>query len=216
MAKTIPADEQVFMVSKSTNTTYSGSAALKAMNEWYTMEDVANTVQPYKVFTALLTQGGGDNPDSKTDGLTTIGVSYTIANYLEGDFTIIGAPNNLVGTSFIATGTTPNWGSTEGSQLNYNTGAPVVDILENTIGNVWFEFGGADGVYQMRSDGLFSSYKTVGFITYNDGGSTGLNDKPSFSIYPSNDGNIYVNSALNGITSSDVLFYAPFEIKVYN
>jgi len=40
----IPNDEKVFMVSKSTNTTYSGSAALKAMQEWYTMQDIADTV----------------------------------------------------------------------------------------------------------------------------------------------------------------------------
>jgi hypothetical protein len=40
----IPADEKVFMVSKSTNTTYSGSASLKAMQEWYTMQDVIDTV----------------------------------------------------------------------------------------------------------------------------------------------------------------------------
>lgn len=32
------------MVSKSTNTTYSGSASLKAMQEWYTMQDVIDTV----------------------------------------------------------------------------------------------------------------------------------------------------------------------------
>ena len=39
----IPVDEKVFMVSKSTNTTYSGSAALKAMSEWYTMQDIIDT-----------------------------------------------------------------------------------------------------------------------------------------------------------------------------
>lgn len=40
----IATDEKVFMVSNSTNTTYSGSAALKAMNQWYTMQDVIDTV----------------------------------------------------------------------------------------------------------------------------------------------------------------------------
>lgn len=40
----IPVDEKVFMVSNSTNTTYSGSASLKAMNEWYTMQDVIDSV----------------------------------------------------------------------------------------------------------------------------------------------------------------------------
>ena len=46
----IPAAEKVFMVSSSTNTTYSGSAALKAMQQWYTMQDVIDTV------------GGGGTP----------------------------------------------------------------------------------------------------------------------------------------------------------
>ena len=46
----IPAEEKVFMVSNSTNTTYSGSAALKAMQQWYTMQDVIDTV------------GGGGTP----------------------------------------------------------------------------------------------------------------------------------------------------------
>jgi len=40
----IPAEEKVFMVSNSTNTTYSGSAALKAMQQWYTMQDVIDSV----------------------------------------------------------------------------------------------------------------------------------------------------------------------------
>jgi len=40
----IAANEKVFMVSNSTNTTYSGSASLKAMNQWYTMQDVKDTV----------------------------------------------------------------------------------------------------------------------------------------------------------------------------
>ena len=40
----IPANEKVFMVGTSTNTTYGGSAALKAMQQWYTMQDVIDTV----------------------------------------------------------------------------------------------------------------------------------------------------------------------------
>lgn len=40
----IPSNEKVFMVSNGTNTTYSGSAALKAMQQWYTMQDVIDTV----------------------------------------------------------------------------------------------------------------------------------------------------------------------------
>ena len=43
----IPGNEKVFMVDKRTNTVYGGSAALQAMQQWYTMQDVresANTV----------------------------------------------------------------------------------------------------------------------------------------------------------------------------
>ena len=42
----IPAQEKVFMVSNGTNTTYSGSTSLKAMQQWYTMQDVLDTVGP--------------------------------------------------------------------------------------------------------------------------------------------------------------------------
>ena len=42
----IPSNEKVFMVSNSTNTTYSGSAALQAMNQWYTMQDISDTIGP--------------------------------------------------------------------------------------------------------------------------------------------------------------------------
>jgi hypothetical protein len=58
----IPADEKVFMVDKRTNTTYGGSKALQDMQQWYTMQDVSDSIQPYKVFTALLTQTGTDAP----------------------------------------------------------------------------------------------------------------------------------------------------------
>jgi hypothetical protein len=42
----IQSDEKVFMVSNGTNTTYSGSESLKAMQQWYTMQDVLDTVGP--------------------------------------------------------------------------------------------------------------------------------------------------------------------------
>ena len=40
----IPADEKVFMVDKTTNTRFSGSASTKAMQQWYTMQDVIDSV----------------------------------------------------------------------------------------------------------------------------------------------------------------------------
>jgi hypothetical protein len=59
----IPADEKVFMVDTRTNTVYGGSQALQDMQQWYTMQDVSDSVGgsilPYKVFSVLLTQSGG-------------------------------------------------------------------------------------------------------------------------------------------------------------
>jgi hypothetical protein len=40
----IPAEEKVFMVRDDINTTYGGSEALKALQRWYTMQDVINTI----------------------------------------------------------------------------------------------------------------------------------------------------------------------------
>ena len=97
----------------------------------------------YKVFTALLTQAGGDNVQtSNAPNSLTIGVTYFILQTDTGcDFTNVGAPNNNVGTYFVATGTTPNsWGESVNAALEYNLGAPVATVLENTIGNVWFTY----------------------------------------------------------------------------
>lgn len=112
---------------------------------------------PYKVYTALLTQSGGDNYQELSSGDLTIGVTYLI-NHTVGDFSNVGAPNNNADTYFVATGTTPNsWG---GGNVSYNTGAPVVTVLENTIGNIWFIYEGI-GNYSILSDSLFTSNKTT-------------------------------------------------------
>ena len=87
----IPADEKVFMVDKRTNTTYGGSRALQDMQEWYTMQDVIDTVgagPSYKVYSALLNQNGTSVPEAlvteNTIGAMTItrnsaGVYYFIS-----------------------------------------------------------------------------------------------------------------------------------------
>ena len=102
---TIPNEEKVFMVSNGTNTTYSGSASLKAMQEWYTMQDVTDTVRPYQVFTALLTQSGGDSFAFLTSGNVTKGITYQFdAGESEGgwDFSNVGGPTYPDTYSFIA------------------------------------------------------------------------------------------------------------------
>ena len=208
----IPADEKVFMVDKRTNTTYGGSQALQDMQQWYTMQDVADSVQPYKVFTALLTQSGGDDPLSINTGTLTIGVTYLInANpaLYGSDFTMVGAPNNNQGTYFVATGTTPNWGvNPDPDMLYYNTGAPVATVLENTIGNVWFVYN-ANGKYSLLSDSLFVDDKTAKFGGYvnSDLGSYFL-----FGEQSDNNSEIFLSTGVfNGYLNNTTI-----EVRVYN
>jgi hypothetical protein len=70
-------------------------------------------LRPYRVFTALLTQNGANDPNLLINNPLTIGVTYEIlsTDLDTADFTNVGAPNNNVGTKFVATGETPNsWG----------------------------------------------------------------------------------------------------------
>lgn len=109
---------------------------------WLNLDKLIESKIPqptYRVYTALLTQSNGDGPSMLNDEPLTIGVTYQITDQGGSgwDFTNVGAPNNNTGTYFVATGTTPNsWGDL-GVSLNFNTGAPVVTVLENTIGNIW-------------------------------------------------------------------------------
>ena len=217
----IPQEEKVFMVSNSTNTTYSGSAALKAMQQWYTMQDISDSIvaptAPYKVFTALLTQSGTGNPDAINNDSLVVGTTYEILN-TDGntvDFTNVGAPNNLAGTSFIATGTTPtSWGQTNNGLLGFNTGAPVATVLENTIGNIWFTYVGA-GTYNINSNGLFTENKTGLLIAPQ------TQNAPDAYVFQFNrvDDNELQLQVLNADESGpvdDILSNQMIEIRVYN
>jgi hypothetical protein len=222
MAKTIPADEQVFMVSKSTNTTYSGSASLKAMSEWYTMDDVSNTVKPYKVFTALLTQSGGSDTYSLQAGPLVVGVTYMVFDSIAGDdFRNVGGPlivnnNDFNNTYFIATGTTPtNWSGETG--LEYNTGAPVATVLENTIGNVWFTYIGL-GSYSCFSNSLFIDVKTFVNIPSVGSENSAAEDLPLTitSLISNNHFNFFTTLVGSGTVFDGALYNSPIEIRVYN
>jgi len=209
---TIPNNQKILTSAPEVNTTYGGPASLQALNTWYTMEDIANTVRPYKVYTALLTQSGGDNPSyvDVNTGAIVIGTTYEIndAGDIDWDFTNIGAPSNNPGTKFVATGVTPNiWGN---GILDYNTGAPVVTVLENTIGNIWFEYSDV-GEYFINSDGIINSEKTTVFV--------GCFKE---SIAPVTYGTKYNGSGITLTTADDLvpsdalLSETSIEIRVYN
>jgi hypothetical protein len=185
------------------------------------------TAPAYRVYTALLSQTGGDDPNILSNSDLTIGVTYEIKTGSSGsyDFTNVGAPNNDPGTFFSATGTTPNaWAS---AFLNYNTGAPVATVLENTIGNIWFTYQ-TPGTYKCWSDRLFTVDKTTVFIsdTINKDNVT---DRMQLRVLCAPDKlyqpdylNIFsgtVNVAYEDGVISDNLasrFAVSFEIRVYN
>ena len=169
----------------------------------------------YKVYTALLTQSGGDNPLLIGSGEITIGVTYVInkGKADTGDFTNVGAPNNNDGTYFVATGTTPNeWGGTE---LGYNEGAPVVTVLENTIGNIWFTYN-SDGFYSINSNELFTNNKSVIFITNTTGDINSPSEIVKAATYDLS--SMYIASFSTGAppNSNNILYKTPIEIRVYN
>jgi hypothetical protein len=178
-------------------------------------QSIGVTGLPYQVYTALLTQSGGDDPLSIDSGLLTIGVTYMINNpSVESDFTNVGAPNNDSGTYFVATGTTPNGWGTDTSILLYNNGAPVVTVLENTIGNIWFTFN-SDGQYAVNSNGLFTTNKT--FVIIGSAAESALNFA-YVTVVPSTDSMMTIDSVNTSALAplNDELFNTSFEIRIYN
>ncbi|NDB81367.1 MAG: hypothetical protein EB127_01265 [Alphaproteobacteria bacterium] len=167
----------------------------------------------YKVFTALVSQDGNRGPDSLSNVPLTIGVTYEITSPGEGnDWTVVGAPNNNLGTSFIATGTNPIWGID--GELSFETGAPVATVLENTIGNIWFKYNNV-GEYVLNSNNLFTVDKTmiIGSTYYYDGETTILLS----SYYGDNtDSSILLKSTNLGELTNSALYQSSLEIRVYN
>ena len=221
---TIPTGQKFHTVPSNVQTVERGSALANSQREIYTMQDIVDTTRPYKVFTALLTQSGGSSGQSISDSDLTIGVTYVIGDISPTeptyDFTNVGAPNNNAGTIFVATGTTPNnWGN---GILLYNTGTPIVTVLENTIGDVYFEVKDI-GVYDVKSV-FFSQYSanktylTIGLYNYE------INEGLTFrnSFYKTIDNStirIQTQYTVNGYywsNSDNVLTNTPIEIRLYN
>ena len=182
-------------------------------NQWIALESVSG-IQTYKVFTALLTQSGGENQEGISGTPLTIGRTYKIdvggAPSGNWDFTNVGAPNNDIGTYFIATGTTANnWGTN--IVLVYNTGAPVATVLENTIGNIWFTYTDI-GQYGVTFSNPIIDFNKVTCNISNSliGYSYGYVLNSDYPI-------ILQNIDLNNLQYIDsCLSNTPIEIRVYN
>jgi hypothetical protein len=184
------------------------------------VEDLVTQLTPeptYKVFTALLTQSGGDDPQDGSGFTLTIGVTYEILENSGGaDFTLVGAPNNDVGTKFIATGTNPNWGNAV-ADLGYNTGAPVATVLENTIGNITWTYLGT-GNYTGNLISAFPLNKTYFSVNNRFSDDGGASAYDAFLFRATDD--FFALTLWENGTPSDNLIQsnAPIsiEIRVYN
>ena len=174
------------------------------------------TISNYKVYTALLTQSGGSSILTTSSGFLTIGVTYKINNpNVNSDFTNVGAPNNLLNTYFVATGTTPNnWGINT-NILEYNTGAPVVTVLENTIGNIWFTYNSVGG-YLAKSNGLFAIDKCYQSLSLNTDLSAPNGCLFSIQKLDTSDLFIQTNNPTAEMGFDGQLNNTPIEIRVYN
>jgi hypothetical protein len=191
------------------------------INGDFTVTGTTN-IRPYKVFTALLTQNGTSSTVNATSGLLIVGVSYLIDVYNAGDdFSNVGGPaaglqGEWDGYSFLATGTTPNnWNNLSG--LDYNTGAPVVTVLENTIGNIWFTYADA-GIYYINSSDLFTNNKTYTVIQL--WGDDSIASRTGFVQRQSSSELLLFNKEYTGEVSINGIGYFDFltsiEIRVYN
>ena len=200
-------DKKITQLTQVTELT--GAELLPLAQGGVTKSASVDQLRGYKVYTALLTQSGGDNPSPVYwDEYLIKGVTYEIISLAVGDdVTQYGAPNNNVGTKFVSNQDVNVWGSS-GSELAYNTGAPVVTVLENTIGNIWWTYD-SSGVYNLNSSNLvFTNQNTFAqSVVVNDGGTPiPFNFAPNFPF----DGKLFVygqDSYLNN---------TPIEIRVYN
>jgi len=168
--------------------------------------------RPYKVYTALLTQNGGSVPSAISSGNVTKGVTYMILGDL-GDYSNVGAPNNNDGTFFVAINNEVpiTFGD---SELEYNTGAPVVTVLENTIGNIWFIFYN-DGWYNINSTSLFTENKT--FVFFGSVGDSDLSAGYTSRNFITDSNIIGISSFVNTNTNlNGLLDKTSLEIRVYN
>ena len=208
-----------YIVDNVTGQTITGDLTI---NGNFTITGTTNT-RPYKVYTALLTQSGGDSDAGLIDNGIVVGVTYRITPYgneIGVDFTNIGAPNNNAGTYFVATGITPNsWGinTNDSWVLQYNSGAPVVTVLENTIGNVYWLYD-VEGYYTGNlTNGfignLFFSNSRMVFYSGNLLIGLGVID-----IYKNDDNQIGLDTfiAASGFATNGALINTPIEIRIYN
>jgi len=101
-----------------------------ATKNWVTSQGYGTLPYQELIFTAVQTA-----PQTGiTSGTLIEGGRYTIFDTGTADFTISGAPNNDIGTVFVANSTPPDWG--DFGTLDFE-GNPIVTILNNPLSDTY-------------------------------------------------------------------------------
>lgn len=161
----------------------------------------------YLVYTALLSQSG-DGTSTQTTGPLTVGKRYKITSYVAGDdFLNVGASANATNEEFTATGTTPTvWSNA--SELT-DTAAPVATVLENTVGEVVWDYVSA-GNY-VAHNVAFNVDKTWAQLA----SGAPVNDPPTFAYCLLGSGEIQIGVGDSLGNVNNVLSGTAIEIRVY-
>lgn len=174
--------------------------------------ELYNSIPTALQYKFLLSQSGGDDPQTATSGTLTQGVTYEIVAFETGDdFTLSGAPNNDVGTKWIANGVAPTWSN--GSEIGWNGGAPFIyaQISDYTSYPFWFEWN-SDGFYNLAKTGDFDNTKT--FYNMNFQSADPLADFTSGARMKLNSGFIVFSSFDTNIPANDIIDKTPVEITI--
>ena len=185
---------------------------LLTANRTYTLPNASGTLAlqtPQYKF--LLSQSGGDtNPQTATSGTLTQGVTYEIVAFETGDdFIPSGAPNNTIGTKWVANGVAPTWSN--GSEIGWDASNVIVSPLGNCLYDVTWQWNGG-GSFLGTKIGAFPVSKT--FI-HNNGADGAVNvggGSSSYFLYRIDDDTILIGTTDNSL---DAFVYAPVFIEVY-
>jgi hypothetical protein len=149
----IPNGQKIFTAAPEVNTNYGGPASLQALNAWYTMEDISNTVRPYKVYTALVSQNSGSAPEVNVVLQDTINETFTFTYINQGSYQIsspIFNPENFLKISIT---------------LSQSVEQRVVSIQSNTLESGYVSISCQGLPVGVADDGIY--FATLEIRVYN-------------------------------------------------
>lgn len=122
---TIPSTDKFFTHSADVNTVIGGPASAQEQSHWYTIDDLKESVLPYKVYTALLTQSGTSAPTAVVLQ-NTIGTVTLAYNGTGGSRILCGTSFPLNKTTVSISNPTTSGGVLTGTAGGFNAAAGVI------------------------------------------------------------------------------------------